>query len=306
MNQGQNRIKWRQHISNPQHPLGAIKDVPFSFTNYLVDAHFQFAFFVLDLLGDINTIFQMKYGFVQNFWEYLVVFHRFLVGELRKMEEGDFGRFTYLYSVRVEDRPQFVKIMKHLILNMQVRFFRPSFSIDKRSFKDYLDYDQVCISPEAPIVDCSRCGLTQLFELFNLKQTRPETQNLGRRLGLALWEEMERLIPLLRVHHDLIQTKTDERSAACSGLEKKVRLLLGFPRTTNIIDVLCSTQKDQYSQLWRFLVRVLTVMPTTVECEQSFSYFKRTAHINMTEENAKNLLFTRLNLYETSYNLEFD
>ena len=81
---------------------------------------------------------------------------------------------------------------------------------------------------------------------------------------------------------------------------------MDFPRTPTIVDVFPSTQKNQYNQLWKFLVRLLTIMPTTVECEQSFSYFKRTAHINMTEENAKNLLFTRLNLYETCFNLEFD
>ena len=81
---------------------------------------------------------------------------------------------------------------------------------------------------------------------------------------------------------------------------------MAFPTTTNLIDTLRTTGKEQYNQLWRFVVMVLTIMPTTVECEQSFSYFKRTAHINMTEENAKNILLTRPNLYETCFNLEFN
>ena len=126
------RDKWTSYISTPKHPLGEVKDVFFSFTHPLVDAHFQFAFFVLDILGNINTIFQMKYGFILNFWEYLVVFHEFLVGELRKLEAGDLGRFTYLSSVRVEDQPQFVKLLKLLILNLQVGFFTLSFPLDKR------------------------------------------------------------------------------------------------------------------------------------------------------------------------------
>ena len=142
-----------------------------------------------------------------------------------------------------------------------------------------------------------------LFELFKLRQTRQNTQNLGRVLGLGLDEEMERLIPFIHARYDLIVKKREERCDVCTPLERKVRLLLDFPRTTNIGDVLSLTQKDQFSQLWSFLVRVLTIMPTTVECEQSFSYFKRTAHINMSEETAKNLLFTRLNLYETIYEL---
>mgnify|MGYP004660603013 FL=1 len=82
-----------------------------------------------------------------------------------------------------------------------------------------------------------------------------------------------------------------------------MRRVLGFPTTTNITDALSTKQKELFPQLWRFVVRLLTIMPTTVECEQSFSYFKRTAHINMSEENAKNLLFTRLNLYETIFDI---
>ena len=61
--------KWASHISTPKHPLGEVKDVFFSFTHPLIDAHFQFAFFAFDILGDINTMFQLKYAFILNSWE---------------------------------------------------------------------------------------------------------------------------------------------------------------------------------------------------------------------------------------------
>ena len=61
-----NREKWEQHITSSKHPLGPLKDVQFSFKHPLVNAHFRFALFVLDVLGEINTIFQTKYGFFQN------------------------------------------------------------------------------------------------------------------------------------------------------------------------------------------------------------------------------------------------
>ena len=218
---------------------------------------------------------------------------------MRKLEAGDFGGFTYLSSVRLEDRPQFVKILKHLIVNLQVRFYTPSSSLDKRTVGGFLDYDRVTIRPDVPTGDCSRCGLIPQFKLFNLRQTRQITIDLSRLLGLRLDEEMERLMFFFHDNHGLIMGKTAERTATCTPLEREVRRLLQFPTTTNINDVLCSTEKERYSQLWCFLVRALTIMPTTVECEQSFSYFKRTAHINMSEENAKNLLFTLPNLYET-------
>ena len=68
MNLREVRDKWASHISTPKHPLGEVKDVFFSFTHPSVDAHFQFAFFMLDILGDINTMFQTKHAFVMNFW----------------------------------------------------------------------------------------------------------------------------------------------------------------------------------------------------------------------------------------------
>ena len=129
LNQGDNRTKWTKYISTPPHHLGEMTDVVFSFRHPLVSAHFKFALYILDILADLNTIFQRKYSFVNYFWEYLVVLHEFFVRELGKIEARDFGKFEYLSLVREEDRPQFVTIMKHLILNLQVRFYQPSFPL---------------------------------------------------------------------------------------------------------------------------------------------------------------------------------
>ena len=67
-----NREKWERYIISPKHPLGPFNDVPLSFGHPLVNAHFRFAYDILDILGDINTVFQMKYSFVNYFWEYTV------------------------------------------------------------------------------------------------------------------------------------------------------------------------------------------------------------------------------------------
>ena len=81
LNEANNMEKWRTHVSSSKYPLGQIKDVPFSLMNGLVKAHFQFAAFILDLLGRINEIFQVKYAFVNYCWECLLSLHNFLVCE---------------------------------------------------------------------------------------------------------------------------------------------------------------------------------------------------------------------------------
>ena len=61
------RGKWNAHLGTAKHPLGALGNDPLSFGNTLVKAHFQFACYILDVLGEINTIFQEKYSFVPIF-----------------------------------------------------------------------------------------------------------------------------------------------------------------------------------------------------------------------------------------------
>ena len=69
------------------------------------------------------------------------------------------------------------------------------------------------------------------------------------------------------------------------------------------MDVFGVIPKSYFPSLWKCVVRVLTIMPTTVACEQSFSYFKRTYHSNMGEGTAKLFLMVRLKLYDKCYNL---
>ena len=81
MNLRGNREKWNQFLATQKFPLGEIKDVPFSFDHPLVRAHFQFAKDLLDILGDLNELFQMKYSFVNNLWDHMSSLYQFLVGE---------------------------------------------------------------------------------------------------------------------------------------------------------------------------------------------------------------------------------
>ena len=55
----ENRAKWIRYVTSPSNNnLGPLKDVPLTFEHPLVNAHFRFALFVLDILAEINTIFQ--------------------------------------------------------------------------------------------------------------------------------------------------------------------------------------------------------------------------------------------------------
>ena len=102
---------------------------------------------------------------------------------------------------------------------------------------------------------------------------------------------------------DEVFEKETERETALGMREKNVRHVLQMQKRATLIDVFHLVERDTYNNMWRFVVRLLTVIPTTVACERSFSFFKRTIHINMSEETAKNFLNARMGLYKRKYNL---
>ena len=56
-------------------------------------------------------------------------------------------------------------------------------------------------------------------------------------------------------------------------------------------------ERTKYPMLWTEVVKVKTIMPTTVSCEQSFSVTKRSFHANMNVNtvmaNVTNKIWTR-------------
>ena len=64
-----------------------------------------------------------------------------------------------------------------------------------------------------------------------------------------------------------------------------------------LCDVFEVVDRDKYPLLWKEVIKMKTIMPTTVCCEQSFSVTKRSFHVNMGLEtgiaNGTNKIRTR-------------
>ena len=82
--------------------------------------------------------------------------------------------------------------------------------------------------------------------------------------------------------------------------------LLQIQSRPDLADAFHVVEKWPFDKTWRFVVQMLTIIPTTVVCEPSFIFFKRTLHINMSEETAKILLMARLSHYDYDYDLLFE
>ena len=58
-----------------------------------------------------------------------------------------------------------------------------------------------------------------------------------------------------------------------------------------MIDVFVIIQRDKYPVLWKTTLKTVSLLPTSVECEQSFSGLKHKMHQNMAKETAYNLFY---------------
>ena len=75
-------------------------------------------------------------------------------------------------------------------------------------------------------------------------------------------------------------------------LTKKVGITVLTP--ISLCDVFKVIKRDEFPLLWKEMVVMNTIMPTTVSCEQSFSVLKHSAHINMNDETFKANVINKL------------
>ena len=82
--------------------------------------------------------------------------------------------------------------------------------------------------------------------------------------------EWRRLIHQIHLNQGQIMMNNYERCAHLRSRERKVRIQLSTPYCFNPMDVFQVIPKHEFPIIWRFVVKFLTIMPTTVGCEQSF------------------------------------
>ena len=223
--------------------------------------------------------------------------------KLEKIQNGDFGGFTYLAEIPLDTLPQFLSILKHIITNLSVRFFNISASLNRGVVKDYIDYDAMVILRGAPTGDGTRCGLSRLLEVFNMRHITMPIHLLGTFWLHGIEPEWGQFMSRALDRRDRVLVSANQRSVCGTTREKKTMDLLQIQPTPNLIDAFEVIDRENFTNLWRFLVRVHTIIPTTVACEQSFSFFKQTIHINMSDQTAKIFLMARLSHYNYDYNL---
>ena len=121
----------------------------------------------------------------------------------------------------LENIPQFVSILKHLIMNVFVRFYNMSFSLNKGSIKDYIDYERMVLLPGVPIRDSSRCGVSQLLEVFNMNHTEVPFHLLGTFLVNGIQHVLATFMQRTLFARDEVLARTRERLVSLTTRERE-------------------------------------------------------------------------------------
>ena len=188
-------------------------------------------------------------------------------GELRKIENWNCGLFPFLRKVQRDEIGQFAKILKSFILNLEVRFFDISASLNKKSIKKYLDYDRMVIEQGAPILDRVVCGVGPLLDVFYVKDVVVGAHLNGPLANTGIGGEWRWLMRFVMRNRGVIMGVAEERLGRLSSRENDVRSEIQAPTIPNIIDAFRVFPRERFPLLWRLVIRLLTIMPTTVACE---------------------------------------
>ena len=120
------------------------------------------------------------------------------------------------------------------------------------------------IQQGAPILDRVVCGVQQLLDVFYVKDVVVGAHINGPLANMGIGGEWRWLMRFVTTNRDVIVAVAEERLGRLSSREKDVRCEIQAPTIPNIIDVFRVFPRDGFPFLWRFVVRVLTIMPTTV------------------------------------------
>ena len=259
------------------------------FSNSFIDAHFRFASFILERICSLNARMQEQYAQVHEMWESVLCLRQQFEADLHDMERGLFGKFSYVGRLDRVQKKTFVTVVKHLILNVNIRFPCINTSIDMRLARQHINHEMLTMNQA--LLDHMRreCPFMLLVGVFIFPDDLIKHQMVNHFFLGGRYPEID------EISREIL-TKKDQ---IIRRVQTSVQTRQRQTQTITLLDVFKVVDRSNYPFLWEVVVRTLAVLPTTVSCEQSFSCLKHKLHENMLKENA--FCFLRMVQQQTSF-----
>ena len=192
------------------------------------------------------------------------------------MKRNCFARFEYLTTMNDSQKASFLHVMEMLILNMDIRFPCPAFSLETSLAKRHTDQTSNTLQPAFYKRMQMKCPFAMEVDLFFFPDQFIKCRQINPWF-LRQFSEMELLMKEIVENERMVVKKTT--ASKQDGQDVKDSII-------DLSDVFKCVDKGKYPELWDIFLRTMTYIPTSVSCEQSFSILKRRLHENMKKENA--------------------
>ena len=232
----------------------------------------------------LNSKLQDSYMTVASAWLLVKQLKNDFQNILSSLSAGRFQEFPYLEGLNRTQKDTFMVITKTLLLNLDIRFPCPSFSIDKRIAYKHTDQNTQQLSKQFLSKTQHECPINVLVGLFLFPDDLIKNQQINPFFISGKFPEIPIIASEILVKQEEIRAKAIQLT---NGDAENTT-----PPTITLMDVFHVVERDRYPHLWSVVVRAMSCMPTSASCEQSFSCLKHRLHENMKKTNAFNFLLT--------------
>ena len=249
------------------------------FQNDFILAHFLFARFVLRKICAVNQKMEEEFTMLPFAWVLLNGLKKELSQNLDEIRARNFGNFDFLETIESEKIISFENVLQRCLLGLETRFPCPSMSLDTRVSKDHLSPSLLSINHDYLKTVRGSCPLFELVGLFLFPDDLIRRRQINPAFLGPKYPEVR------RVSCKIIEREREIRMRKhnSSGSEQNEEYT---QEPITLLDVFEEIGRDDYPELWNVVLQLLSLMPTSVGCEQSFSVLKHKLHTNMKKETA--------------------
>ena len=244
---------------------GLLIDGQFSFQNARVCSLFLFVDYVLGILGKVNKFLQQRYLMVWDAWCVVKSLRRHILFVSSRLK-GKQPPFTFLSTLDRTQKETFALSIEQLAQSLECRFHCPSQSLVKRMRMDKkVDRTSHDTSQQS---QQSRCSIMDVFDILSFKKTTEDGSLASCTNHVGIMAEIERVGDEIKNHPEIVK--------AHSKTNHLISNAVGFvvEHEVTLQDIFCIVEKERFPLLWNETVKIKTIIPTTVSCEQSFSVMK--------------------------------
>ena len=231
---------------------------------------------------------QGKFALFTDLWDCVCQLKGELSSCLEAFANDDFSRLD-VASLSPTEKETFIATVRVAMMNMTVRFPCPSSSLNKRLLRTHVACRDGSVDVRAVSRAYASCPLRLLFDVYSFPDEFLRYSTIKEYLLREFNGEVRRLCIAMSGMRDAVLSVSNASSTNTDSTSDN-----HTPRRITLNDVFQHINHSDFPLLWRSVLEVGAINPTTVSCEQSFSCLKHSCHVNMKSENLCSLVDFRL------------